>query len=163
MQNVINDMLFTPYKSIYPVLKYIPKEGIVWECTDCGKSKIAEVLKSKGYKVYSSDILEGFNFLEDKPNFEFDMILTNPPYSLKTNFIKKCYEYNKPWGLLLPLSALEGKRRGEMFKEKGVSLVVFDERADFTGKGSNWFNSSWFLWNMPIGNNKLIFEKLAGE
>ena len=160
MQSVINDMLYTPYESIYPILKYIPKTGSIWECTDCGKSKIAEVLKNNGYTVHSSDIVGGFDFLKDKPDFEFDMIITNPPYSLKDDFIEKCYEYEKPWGLLLPLTALEGIKRGNMFREKGISLVVFDRRADFTGKGANWFNSSWFLYNMPLGNEKLVFEKM---
>ena len=43
----------------------------------------------------------------------FDMIITNPPYSLKDEFIKKCYEWNKPFCLLLPITAFERKARKE--------------------------------------------------
>lgn len=162
-QKPINDMLFTPYGSIFPLIKYLPEKGRVWECTDFGKSRISEILKGNDYKVKSTDILTGFDFLKETATFKFDMIITNPPYSLKDKFISKCYEYGKPWALLLPLTALEGTARGDMYRKFGISCIIFDKRADFTGKGTNWFNSSWFLWNMPIGNNKIIFEKLIAE
>ena len=159
MQSVINDNLYTPYGSILPLIRYIKPNQRIWECCDCGKSKISEVLRDSGHTVYSSDIVNGFNFLKDKPSFDFDMIITNPPYSIKDDFIEMCYEYNKPWALLLPLTALEGVRRGDLFRKFGISVIVFDRRADFTGKGRNWFNSSWFCWNI-IPNNTLIFKEL---
>src|SRR5690606_13775068 len=43
-----------------------------------------------------------FNFLTDVPDFEFDLILTNPPFSLKEKFYKKCLEYKKSFALLVP-------------------------------------------------------------
>ena len=45
------------------------------------------------------------------------MIITNPPYSLKDEFIKKCYEWKKPFCLLLPITALEGKVRGKCLEK----------------------------------------------
>lgn len=104
--------------------------------------------------------------MKDKPDFDFDMIVTNPPYSLKNDFLKKCYEYNKPFALLLPITALEGVERGEMFREKGISVVVLDRRINFknyedVGKKSGcWFNSSWYIWNPNGENNKIYFEHL---
>lgn len=79
--------------------------------------------------------------------------------SLKDKFIKKCYEYNKPFALLLPLTALEGIQRGKMYREHGISVIVLDKRIDFTGKGANWFNASWFVWGF-LPKNSLIFEAL---
>lgn len=160
MKNIINDDLYTPYGSVNPLIKYIPKNiKKIWECCDYGKSKISEVLKNNEFEVFSSDIIHGFDFLKDEPDFEFDMIVTNPPYSLKDKFLQKCYDYKKPFALLLPITAFEGIARGNMFREHGISTIVFDKRADFTGKGANWFNTSWFLWNV-IPNNTLVFEKL---
>lgn len=164
MQKIKNDNLYTPEYAIYPLLKYIEnkfnKNIKIWECTDFGNSQITKVLLENNYKnVIKTDIVNGFDFLSDKPDFDFDIIITNPPYSFKDSFIEKCYEYGKPWALLLPLTALEGIKRGNLFREYGISLLVFDRRIEFTGKGANWFATAWFCWNI-LENNKIIFESL---
>lgn len=157
IKNGAYDELYTPKYAIEPLLKYLPKNIKIWECTDFGKSNITKVLKENGYQVISTHKKE-FDFLTDKANFDFDIIVTNPPYSLKDEFIKKCYEYNKPFALLLPLTSLEGIKRGQMFKSNGIELIVLDKRVDFNGKGSCWYNTSWFCWN--VLPQQLIFENL---
>jgi hypothetical protein len=167
MQATKFDNLYTPDKAVIPLLPYLPplayedseSNYTIWECADAGNSKITKILKNEGYPVISTDIETGFDFLNDVPNFHFDIIISNPPFSLKDKWIKKCYEYNKPFALLLPLTALEGIQRGKMYREHGISVIVLDKRIDFTGKGANWFNASWFVWNI-IRNNCLTFESL---
>lgn len=163
MKNEKNDELYTPRYAIKPLIKYLPKNVKIWECTDYGNSNITNVLKEHGYEVITTH-KNDFNFLTDKPNFEFDIIITNPPYTLKDEFIKKCYEYEKPFCLLLPLTSLEGINRGKMYRENGIELLVFDRRCNFiydNAKKSNWFNTSWFCYN--ILPSKLIFEELKKE
>lgn len=130
MQNIKNDELYTPEYAIKPLLKYLPKNIKIWECTDYGNSNITKVLKENEYEVIKTH-KDNFDFLNDKPNFEFDMIITNPPYSIKDEFIKKCYEYKKPFALLLPITSLEGIERGKMFRKNGIELLVFDRRCNF--------------------------------
>lgn len=160
IKNEKNDELYTPEYAIISLLKYIPKDKIIWECTDYGGSNITKVLKENGYNVISTHI-SNFDFLKDYPNFNFDIIITNPPYSLKYVFLKKCYEYNKPFALLLPLTALEGINRGNFYSKYGIELLVYDRRINFiynNSKKCNWFNTSWFCWK--ILPDKLIFYKL---
>lgn len=153
-----NDELYTPVYAINPLIKYIPKNKIIWECTDYGESNITKVLKENGYKVITTH-KKNFDFIKDKPNFNFDIIITNPPYTIKDEFISKCYEYNKPFCLLMPLTALEGVKRGELYNKYGIELLVFDRRINYiTETKSNWFNTSWFCHN--ILPNQLIFESL---
>ena len=153
------DNLYTPAYAIKPLLKYIPKKIIVWECTDYGKSEITRLLKEHGCKVISTDKKE--NFFEYIPKEDFDMIITNPPYSLKDEFLKKCFEWNKPFCLLLPLTSLEGKKRGDLFRKNDIQVMVLDSRVNFTNKNNNWFNVSWFCWK--VLPKQLIFEKLEKE
>lgn len=163
MQNIKNDELYTPEYAIKPLLKYLPKNIKIWECTDYGSSNITKILKENEYEVIKTH-KDNFDFLNDKPNFEFDMIITNPPYSLKDEFIKKCYEYKKPFALLLPITSLEGIERGKMFRKNGIELLVFDRRCNFiynNAKKSNWFNTSWFCYN--ILPKQLIFEELKKD
>jgi len=150
MKNHINDEYYTPSEAIYPLLSYLPKDKIYWECTDFGGSNITKVLKENGFKVISTGKLkDGFDFLKDTPDFEFDIIITNPPYSLKNAFLKKCYEYNKPFALLLPIHTLEGVERGKLFRKYGIQVLVLDKRIQFMkNKKGVWFNTSWFCWKL---------------
>lgn len=161
IKNELNDELYTPSYAVIPLLKHIPKNKIIWECTDYGASNITKELKKAGYKVISTHI-SNFNFLKDAPEFTFDIIITNPPYSLKDEFIKKCYEYKKPFALLLPITALEGVNRGKLFREYGIQLIVLDRRVNYMkNKKTNWFNTSWFCYKLL--NKDLNFEALRGN
>lgn len=158
VQNIKNDELYTPEYALDPLLKYLPRHIKVWECTDYGKSNITKVLRENGYEVISTK-KEDFDFLRDTPDFDFDCIITNPPYSLKDEFIEKCYEYKKPFALLLPITSLEGIRRGGVFKKNGLELIVLDKRIVYMkDKKSNWFNTSWFCWKLL--HHELNFESL---
>lgn len=156
----LNDDLYTPAYAVYPLLKYLSKDKTCWECTDFGNSMITKVLRENGFEVISTG-KKDFDFLRDEPYFDFDVIITNPPYSLKTQFLKKCYEFGKPFALLLPITALEGKERGKLYRQYGIQLLVFDGRIQFTDKGRCWFNASWFCWKLLPKD--LIFEKLRGK
>jgi hypothetical protein len=163
MSKDLYDNLYTPDQAIYPLIYHLPKGAMtIWECTDFGKSNITKILRDKHYNVIGSDIVNGFDFLKDKMEQPFDMIVTNPPYSLKDKFIEKCYEYGKPFALLLPLTALEGIKRGNLFREKGISVIVLDKRIDFTGKKACWFNVSWFCWKI-LADNDIIFQNVEKE
>lgn len=154
-----NDELYTPKHAITPLLNYLPKNAIIWEPTDFGNSNITKILKENGYNVISTHI-NNFDFLNDKPDFNFDIIITNPPYSIKDDFLKKCYDYNKPFALLLPLTALEGVNRNKLYKKNGIECMIFDRRINFINcdKKNNWFNTSWFCWKLLPYN--LLFENL---
>lgn len=157
-QHTINDEFYTPEEAVIPLLKYLPKNLIIWECTDYGESKITSVLRSHGYKVITTH-KKTFDFLTDKPDFEFDMIITNPPYSLKDDFLERCYQYGKPFALLLPITALEGVNRGGLYRKYGLQLIVLDRRLNYMkSKKSNWFNTSWFCYKILAKD--LNFEKV---
>lgn len=161
MKNKKNDEFYTPREAVYPLLKYLDKTKTYWECTDFGDSNIRKVLVENGYKVIATRKDE-FDFLKDDPLFKYDVIITNPPYSIKNQFLKRCYELNRPFALLLPLTALEGKERGKLYKEKGIELVVLDKRINFMKEKKNvWFNTSWFCHR--ICNKQLNFERVGAD
>lgn len=158
IKNEKNDERYTPKEAIYPILKYLNKNKTYWECTDFGDSNIRKVLVENGFKVIATK-REEVDFLKDDPKFKFDVIITNPPYSIKNEFIKRCYELEKPFMLLLPITALEGKERNKLYKEKGIELIVLNKRINFMKEKKNvWFNTSWFCHN--ICKKQLNFEEV---
>lgn len=156
VQGGANDEVYTPKEAILPILKYLDRSLIYWECTDFGGSQITKVLQNNGFKVISTH-KKSFDFLKDKPNFKYDVIITNPPYSLKNEFLERAYSLNKPFLMLLPIHSLEGVARNKLYRKYGLELIVFDKRIKFYGKGS-WFNASWFCHN--ICDKQLNFEQL---
>lgn len=157
-QHKINDEFYTPVSAVLPLIRHLPKNITIWECTDFGASNITKVLRHFGYNVVTTH-KKNFDFLRDVPNFSFDFIITNPPFSLKDAFLDKCYRYNKPFALLLPITALEGIYRNMLYRKFGLQLLVIDKRINFMdNKKTCWFNTSWFCWH--ILEQDLMFESL---
>jgi hypothetical protein len=157
-KNEKHDHFDTPAYAVRPLLQFIKPEWTIWEPTDTtGNSQIAQVLREHGNKVISTSQNQ-IDFLTDEPEFEFDCIVTNPPYTLKDEFIKRCYRHSKRWAMLMPLTALEGIGRGQWYRDHGVQLLVFDRRVEFTG-GACWFNTSWFCFHVLPEN--LMFAELG--
>jgi len=151
------DECYTPPYAVEPLLEFLPKDKIIYEATSGISLNIVNYLNEQGYKCIPS---EERDFLQDKLP-EFDIVVTNPPYSKRDAFIKRCYDLNKPFALLLPVATLQGNRRGQWFKEYGIELLVLNQRVDFTGKKSPHFGVAWFCWKLLP--EKLIFKDINKE
>lgn len=128
----------TPPKALDPLLPYLKKEWVIWECAN-GNGNLSNKLLYEGYEVISTDIkVCNFDFLTNKPEF-FDCIVTNPPFSLKEEFIARCFELGVPFALLLPLTTLESEKRHKIFRKyPGIQLIIPNKRYNFetpSGKG----------------------------
>jgi len=150
----------TPKEAVGALFDYIDKNWIVWECA-CGKRNIVNALDKAGYNVNGTDIMQGFDFLKWKPRV-FDCIITNPPYSKKNEFLKRCYQLKKPFALLMPLTALESKIRQKMYKKHGMQLLVPDTRYNFEtphGRGTGpWFCTAWYTNGLHLPKDLLFYE-----
>lgn len=105
------DQMYTPRYGVDIILPFIPKSVHRILEPAAGNGKIVKYLQEKGYDVEGRDINanSGYrvkNFLDDIEDGDIeniDMILTNPPFSIKSKFYQQCKKYKKPFGLLLPL------------------------------------------------------------
>jgi hypothetical protein len=149
------DECYTPNYAIEPLLEFIPKDKTIYEPTSNISSNIVSFLNENEFNCIASN---GRDFLKDDlPNF--DIIITNPPYSKKDKFIEKCYELGKPFALLMPVTALQGNKRGQWFMKNNIEVLVLNQRVDFTGKGSPHFGVAWFCWNLL--SQHLLFKNIT--
>lgn len=148
-----SDEYYTPPYAVIPLLEYLPKDKIIWECTDTSGS-ISSFLKDKGYEVVSTE--DNF-LLYNIP--KGDIIVTNPPYSIKTNFLEHAYELGIPFAFLLPITALEGFKRQEMYRRYGISLILFNKRIQFRSDQSGaWFATAWFVHGLNLPHDINFFD-----
>jgi hypothetical protein len=148
-----SDIFQTPIGAVDPILPFLRKDWRIWECSS-GHGNIAKYLRSMGFEVMESDLSQGKNFLTYQPD-SFDCIITNPPYSIKDDFLRRAYYLKKPFAFLLPITALEGKARQVLYREYGLEVIFMDGRINFetpSGKGSGaWFATAWFTCGLNIG------------
>lgn len=83
-------------------------------------------LKEERFNVVRSSLAEGIDFFKYQPS-EFDLIVDNPPFSMKDKVLERLYSFNKPFAILLPLNSLQGKTRYKYFKQ-GIQILSFDAR-----------------------------------
>lgn len=147
------DECYTPSAQVLPLLKYLDPSLTYYEATSGISSQLIDGFRSNGYTMVSSDSKD---FFDCTAADVYDGIVTNPPYSLKDDFLAHCYALGKPFALLLPVASFQGSRRGSMFMKHGISALVYNNRVDFTGKGSPPFGNAWFIYGF-IEPGQLLF------
>lgn len=158
-----NAELYTPYYAVEHILKYLPKNKIILLPFDEEWSAFYQRLSQLGYKVVRSSLVEGKDFFTYEPD-AWDLIVSNPPFSIKDKVLERLYAFNKPFAILLPLNGLQGKTRYKYFSQ-GIQLLSFDARICYHSpsdmkhfqKGSP-FASAYFCRNLLPKD--LIIEKL---
>ena len=158
------DFDFYPTPQI-ATLKLLEKEsfkGNIWECA-CGDGAISEILKSKNYQVFSSDIVnrnygETLNFLTSKQIH--DNIITNPPFKLSLEFaLHGLKSVKNKMVLFQKLVFLEGiKRKKELFSlNKLKNIYVISNRLKFKGyKTGGLMCFAWFVFDVNYNGKPTI-------
>lgn len=129
------DEFFTPPAAVICLLRYIElfietnnlSEITIWCPFDNKNSEYVKIF-SKKYNVIYSNIKEGKDFFLYEPE-KYDIIISNPPFSIKDKILKRLHELNKPYAMLMPLPTLQGQKRFEYIKE--CQALIFDKRINF--------------------------------
>ena len=162
------DRCQTPPYATDPLLPYLP-DGVLWEPAS-GEGYLVEAFYDAGYQesqVITSDLLTGQNFFDYEPD-SWDFLVTNPPYSIKFKWLKRCYQLGKPFALLLQVEVLGTQAAQRLFEEHGIEVVLLDKRADFKMPNAGWtgggaqFSTAWFTWGLNIGKG-ISYGRISPE
>jgi len=152
----------TPLYALDPLLEHIREwRNTIWECA-AGRGILAKsMIYDWGYNVISTDINDpagNGNFFEIEPENKHYTIVTNPPYSIKYEWLKRCYELEHPFALLMPVEML-GTARGQFLFDThapGIEIIFMSPRVDFympnkgyEGGGAQ-FPTAWFTWKLNL-------------
>ena len=162
----INDYYATDPESLGIFLKALERDGLqlhknIWECA-CGQGHLSEVLKNKGYEVWSTDLIDrGYgngntDFLKSLNDEWCGDILTNPPYKYAKEFVEKALKTTRTGCytiMFLKIQFLEGKDRRNLFNKFPPKYVYVNSarqtcyiNGDMSKKMSSATCYCWFIW-----------------
>lgn len=128
-----SDEVYTPAYAVKPIIKYIDRGNksfyTVWCPFDKEDSEFVKLIRAAGHKVIVSHIDNGENFFEYEPKEYYDYIISNPPFSIKDDILKRLFELKKPYAMLLPLPVLQGQKRFPYIKN--CEALIFDKRINY--------------------------------
>lgn len=147
-----DDQYNTPREAWEMIIPYIPKGITIWEAFMMGNtsSKSMDYLSELGCEVVGSPEL---NFFENDLG---DVIVSNPPYSIKKRIFKRLAELDKPFILLLPVSTIT-KQFTKLLKREFIQMIIPDKRIQFI-KGEDplkrcWFDTCYLCYKMDLKND----------
>lgn len=142
-----DDQYNTPKEVWESISHLIPKDKILWE-PFYGDGKSGEYLSDLGFKVEHHKI----DFFDDPP-FEYDILVSNPPYSMKPKIFKRLSEIDKPFMMLVPVSTMTKQFLKKYFQDK-IQIVIPKTRIHFVKNGvqtkSSWFDTLWVCYKMNL-------------
>lgn len=129
--NSHNDEFYTPLYAIKPILEFVSPSVKVWCPFDTEQSLFVKELSKTNEVVYSS-LLNGQNFFEIEVPENTKYIISNPPYSLKTEVLERLFKFDIPFAMLLGIVGLfESKKRFEMFRDNEFEIMYFNKRVAY--------------------------------
>jgi len=137
----------------------------------CGQGHLSKLLMEKGYKVYSTDLIDrgfglsGIDFLKSQNGWDGD-ILTNPPYKYAEEFLKKAMSILRTGNkciMFLKIQFLESQGRRELFKKYPPKYVyVNSERqmcamnGEFEKYKATALCYCWYIWEKGFTGDTIV-------
>jgi len=143
------DVCQTPPHALEPLLPLIPKDWLIWESAHGPEFLLADALISNGYNVTMSDLADGehYNFFTFQPN-HWTMQVTNPPWSIKYEWIEHSFELDRPFALLVPYEttfAAKFRNIATRYHNRpwSVDVLIPERRINFKMPNTGWGIVEW--------------------
>jgi len=165
-----SDELYTPSILVQPIIKYVSnfknsfiskhgRQPIILCPFDTESSEFILAFKNLT-TVKHGHISTGQDFFTHDYG-DWDICVSNPPFSRKLDVFKKLDKTGKPWAMITNLMCINYEEIGRYFANNpGLQILSFDRRISFDGNPSS-FMSGYFCRNLLPKN--LIFEKLENN
>lgn len=163
-----NDEFYTPEYAIIPLLKYLSNIKTIWCPFDTENSLFVKIFNQQGFTVINTHKDLGDDFFKIEMPI-CDIIISNPPYSLKYEVFERLFNLGKPFAMLVGIVGLfESQKRFNLFKHNNFEIMYFNKRISYF---KNYDDKKPSL-NPPFSSvyitkeilpNKIIFEDILNK
>ncbi len=143
-----NDECYTPRYAVLPLLDFLEsfRGKVIWCPFDTDRSEFVKVLRENNFNVVHSHIDNGQDFYTYEPK-NWDIIVSNPPFTNKRKIFERCLSFGKPFALLMSNTWLNDAAPKQLFFDRDLQLLMFDKRIEFNGNKKKTFSSSYYCYN----------------
>ena len=130
------DEYYTPKYIVEILLPHLKQRGYktIWCPCDTEGSEYVKVFRENGYTVIRSHITDGQDFLTFNPKIDYDIIITNPPFSIKNKIFQRCIELQKPFCLLMSATSIQSSSFVQTIANApNIKFMLFDKRISYSG------------------------------
>lgn len=166
------DVCQTPPHAIEPLLPYLSKDWIIWESA-CGPEKLLiDAFEAHDFTVIYSDILHGdqYDFFRWTPVGKWDIQITNPPFSLKYQWLQRSFELGRKFALLVPYETTFAAKFQTLFKQYNarpyeIEVLSPARRIDYKMQQKGWSGKGaqmptcWIGWGLGVAYCRNDFLK----
>jgi len=144
------DNYMTPLHAWADIEKFIPNQKKIWESA-YGDGSSSKYFRDNGYNVIHDDTL---NYLDDEPD-EWDIQITNPPYSIKKKWFERAKELGKPFIMIAPCFTISTGYMRELFGGE-IQIIIPRRRIQFRkineveAKGKCNFDTFYYCWKIGL-------------
>lgn len=121
------DEWYTPRENVEIILPFLHRGGYrkILCPFDTAESQFVKVLAESGYNVTFSHIKTGGDFFKINNLKDYDAVVSNPPFSKREAILKKLFESEVPFAMILNFNGLfDSKTRWQLFKDNEFELIV---------------------------------------
>jgi len=122
-----HDDYMTPNYAWENIKEFIPKNKIIWEAF-YGNGESGKYLREK---MKLNIIHEPIDFFDDNTLPEFEMILSNPPFSLSKEIFKRLKDLDKPFIIICPSQKINTSYVRENYKNQKLQIIIPRKRIHF--------------------------------
>jgi hypothetical protein len=119
-----------------------------WLEPACGDLALVKAFGPGNWTAYDIRGKPSVDFLETPVAMAYDLLITNPPFSLWQAFAEHGLKVAKEVVLLGRLNLLASKKRWAFWHRQPLpDVYVLPNRPSFTGNGTDATEYAWFHWN----------------
>lgn len=124
-------------------IEFVNKNGyrpLIWLPFDTEDSQYYKILKKEGFQVVRSHINDDKDFFTYQPE-QFDIIVSNPPFSTKLDIMERIiFDLKKPFVLLMNMMAINYSCIGTLFQfvNPKIQFIIPDKKVSFDGNTSSF-------------------------
>ena len=153
-----NDEFYTleqDWKNIEP---YIPKDKVVWEAFSNGDFEGVDYLR----RICQEVVSHTGDFFD---NDEGEIVITNPPFSIKRKVLERLKELEKPFIMILPTLSLQTKYMKALFGDD-IQVILPSRKMSYykiiDGEKKIYNQISWYscyvCYKMNLPKDLIILD-----